>query len=470
MYMKTYLLEENGKIISPNLKVNKRGFYQNEIEKIIQDANFKNCSIICVEDEIKKYNLCDKASNIWELNDEVFHYKLWNDAYFDNNLNGFSLPIKVCSNKEYRIKLKQKLKEYVEHLNRPAFVYEKGLLKCIKKECKLIIYALDKLIKGDEQCAENVMKQILELFIDDSFLVSDLDKSYSFRGIAPFLDLQSEEYAKEYTKMMEKELTFFRVRTKKKEDNEIISDVEHILHLPYNLRDRAGSMRFSVTGSPGLYLGTSTYVCAKETRWNGDDELYASVFIPNSQGKKLRVLNLTISQALINGIYNRSRDGNDSARGKLQNAMLKIFPLVIATSFTVKNEEEMKYQYLLSQTLMRVANNKRIDGIAYLSMQGTDEFQYPQGVNLAIPANDISDSNLYSEKCKGFQISNPILYSGQEGKDAKSYINEIYTEYDSSGFESFMAKVSIDVEMKFYGGTCYGKFDDYIVSTLVGNE
>lgn len=186
----------------------------------------------------------------------------------------------------------------------------------------------------------------------------------------------------------------------------------------------------------------------------------------------MKILNLTISQALINGIYERIRDdNNDNGRTlcKLQNAMLKIFPLVIATSFSVESEEEMKYQYLLSQALMRVANRNGIDGIAYLSMKGIDEFQYPQGVNLAIPANDISDKNLYSEKCKGFKISKPILYCGQEGKGAKSYINEIYTKYDSNGFESFTSKLNIDGEMKFYGETCYGKFDDYIVSHFLGS-
>ena len=86
---------------------------------------------------------------------------------------------------------------------------------------------------------------------------------------------------------------------------------------------------------------------------------------------------MTISQALINGIYERIRDdNNDNGRTlcKLQNAMLKIFPLVIATSFSVESEEEMKYQYLLSQALMRVANRNGIDGIAYLSMKGIDEF------------------------------------------------------------------------------------------------
>lgn len=175
---------------------------------------------------------------------------------------------------------------------------------------------------------------------------------------------------------------------------------------------------------------------------------------------------MTISQALINGIYDRNLDCNNIIKSKLQNAMLKIFPLVIATSFSVKNDEKVKYQYLLSQALMREANKNGIDGIAYLSMKGVDEFQYPQGVNLAIPAIDISEKNIYSEKCTGFSVSRPIMYSGQTGKRKASYINQIYKKYDSNGVESYTAKLNMDGKMEFYGDTVWGKFDDFLAEKI----
>ncbi len=39
---------------------------------------------------------------------------------------------------------------------------------------------------------------------------------------------------------------------------------------------------------------------------------------------------------------------------------------------------------------MNVLHKEGIDGIAYLSRQGTDDFQYPQMVCLAIPVTDIN--------------------------------------------------------------------------------
>ena len=309
---------------------------------------------------------------------------------------------------------------------------------------------------------------MIGLFQEDPFLISELDKSYSFRCLAPFSDLHSQEYNEHYKEMMEEKLTFFRIRTKKKDNNEKISQVENMLHLPYNMKEKAGNMRFSSSGLPGLYLSATTYVCAKECNWDRkNEELYASAFIPNEQGKHFKILNLTISQALINGIYNRSMNGCDERRNKLQLSMLKIFPLVIATSFTLENEiNNYKYNYLLSQSLMRVANKHGVDGIAYLSMKGSDEFQFPHGVNLAIPATDISNQKMYSEKCKGFEVSVPVKYTEQKDDEIKSYINKVFKRYTSYGVESFTSKIKVNGKYQYYGETNYGKFDNYLVSLL----
>lgn len=115
---------------------------------------------MCVEDEIEKYHLHNQNGNCWGLNAEVLSYKLWYEAYVDNNINGFSLPITVDSNDEYRRMLELKLREYVEYLNRPAFAYENGLLDCVETECRLILNALDSLINGNEQIAENVISDM----------------------------------------------------------------------------------------------------------------------------------------------------------------------------------------------------------------------------------------------------------------------------------------------------------------------
>ena len=198
----------------------------------------------------------------------------------DNNIKGFSLPIKVKDNEEYRKRLEEELDKYLNSLKHPAFISEEGLFKEVKNTCELILQVLDELIAERNEEADKKIEKMLNKFEGNSFFVSALSNSYSFRQSAPFSELRLPGYDQEYSKMLNTKLTFYRVRTKKKESSTNISEVEDMLHLPYDLREKAGNMRFSSQGLPGLYLGVNTYTCSKECRWDKEtEELYASVLM-----------------------------------------------------------------------------------------------------------------------------------------------------------------------------------------------
>ena len=55
-------------------------------------------------------------------------------------------------------------------------------------------------------------------------------------------------------------------------------------------------------------------------------------------------------------------------------------------------------------------------------------------------------------------------------KERRSYINEVYKKQDKIGFESYISKLNMGGELKFYGDTSFGKFDNYLVSEVVRNE
>ncbi len=467
--MSTYLLIYNNEI-----RFQDRGKSRLELEKIIQGNQWEAslCKIICIEDEVEKYHLWEKKNEIFSDNVECNYILLWYKAYLNNNINGFSLPIEVNNNFEYKEKLKQKLNEYINCLDCPAFIYEEGLWNFVNNECEMILMALDLLLEKKIEKADEKIMQILDEFIEDSFLISDLDKSYSFRGASVFENLQDNK-KEENDSMCHENLTFFRARIKGKNEETVISTKEQMLHLPYDMREKASGARFNDKNIPALYLGVCSYVCSEECRWNKKDELYVSTFIPNSKGKKLKILNLTISQNFINGIYKRSIFHNNKIEEKIQYSALKIFPLVIATSFRIKEKEDIRYEYLLSQAVMRVAEKKGIDGIAYWSMRGEDEFQYPQGINLAIFANDICKNKQYSERCNGFEVSKPIKFSGQCEYREKSYINKFFTKKDICGPEygkgPYWAVIKIDGE-EYYEESVYGEFDNYIVTEFLKSK
>lgn len=464
--MKTYLIQYNNELLFYPRNINQRGFTYEEAILCVEKNNMQGYSLVCLDDEIEKYHLKGNQNHKSFMAPEVYVYDTWRNAYINNNINNLSLPLQVETNSEYVSKLAETYEEYMRQLRMPAFVYESGLVTEIETTCQLIMQILEQLIAGSVLEAEELLKKMISNYLNDPFFVSHLDQSYSFRGIAPFVNLQRDGLTDVYKEMREHDLTFFRVRTKNKGKKEDISKLTHMVHLPYESRNKAGDMRFSRVGVPCLYLGTTTYVCSRECNWNREDEeLYVSAYVPNLAGKKLKILNLTISQALINGIYNRLLDDGKEYKKTLQMSMLRIFPLVIATSFSVREEgRNIKYEYLISQALMNVLTDMSIDGIAYLSMKGKNEFQYPQGVNLALTATDITACRQYSQVCNMFKITEPIRFENQTEDEELSYINAIYKERDEYGYKNFMSQINEGGKSVFYGNTSYGKFDNYLLS------
>ena len=459
------IIIHNGKAWFPNVSYNQKGFTREEANKVIELNNWNDSTVISIRDEIDKYRLQGNPMHKVLLDSECYDFDTWNSCYMNRNINVTNLPILIVSNDEYQDRLDRELERFLQEINRPPFVYNTELINAVTKNCQSIQSVLVDLVHGKEYNAEKGLKAILESYLDNEFIVNTLDKSYPFRGIAPFDELHSF-ISCDYKKMMEEPLTFFRIRTKEKDDSKtVIRTLGDIVHLPYDLSDRATEMRFSKAKEPCLYLGTTSFVCAKEGRWNEDSEdLYGSVFVPNEKGKTLKILNLTLSQYLIDGIQHA--DSHEDIGIKLQSSMLKLYPLVLAMSFAIdESGRNIKYEYLISQCLMKVMHEVGIDGIAYLSAQGEDEYQYPHGVNLALPAYDISADNKYSKYCQMFDISEPVKFDNQTGSAHKSYINKIYKKYHQEILvENFTSIVSIDGHRLFYGDTKYADYDNYLCS------
>ena len=396
----------------------------------------------------------------------------------DNNINGFSLPIVVRSNKEYKEKLKQKLMDYANAINKPAFKSENNLICDVENICNTIINTLDLIISGKCVEADKLLADLIDSYLNHEFGVTELDKCYAFRGVSPLEKLYTSVLDEElYEDMMNDELDFFRGRV---EDKDKVEDIKGIISLPYCKKELSKDLRFSLKGEICLYLGATSYVCSQECRWDKSQKMYISAFRFNEEGKKLRILNLTISEALINGVYQKGID--NEYKSKLQDMMIRLFPLVIATSFTVTSsdnvrekdyKEKVKYEYLLSQRLIKAIQMAKIDGVAYLSRQGANDFQYPHGVNLAIPMNDISEDKEYSDLYKCFKITKPVLINDKIVDTELpwgevSYINKKYTKYLSgygdNKFHNTMAEVKFGGENVFYGEISYSKMDNYLVS------
>ncbi len=451
----------------------REGFYYLSFSEYLNIINELQKSGFFDKMDIEKENVLNESQDYKKLRGIV-------DAdmeKLDNNINGFSLPIAVANNEDYINKLQEILTKFVLAIDKPSFQSEDCLIDDVKSICDIVIQSLYLAISGKADDAETKLANLLQQYMTHEFGVSELDKSYAFRGLAPFKELHSNN-AKEgkYESMMNDNLTFFRGRTVRKGESGGVYEIKDICSLPYSKRHKSNDLRFSSKGEICLYLGTTTFICSKECRWDKDlQDLYVSAFKFKDKGKKLKILNLVVSEPLINGIYQKSSD-EKVYRRDLQCALIKIMPLVIATSFTVKatdkdRKEDVKYEYLLSQLLIKALRNTDIDGVAYLSRQGENDLQYPHGVNLAIPMHDISEEKEYSDLYECLEITQPALVdedilNKEFTRDKISYVNMYYPEYIDSDklFPYTLSKVYYEGENIFYGKTIFSKLDNYLVN------
>lgn len=385
---------------------------------------YPNSKLINISEDIKQHGIEIKKSKLFEERQNIFH--IWNTEFIDNNINGFSMPRVVNDNDTYIKELKGIFENYKKEIQKIAFKHEGNLVEDVTNNCDMILEALNTYFTGDKSKAKQKIVSLIKNYIDNPFWVSDLDKSYAFRGIAPFADLHSEGYEKEYSFMMKNDIDFYRART------EIIPrDRREVLHIPYKNLHLIKEQRFSLNKQPCLYLGTTSYVCWTECRKPQLEEFYLAGFRANTLGKKLKVFNLVASEALVNGIYQKS--SNEPFNKDLQISMIKLLPIVFATSFSVNSKDrEEKYEYIIPQLVMQSLSELNIDGVAYLSKQGKDDFQYPQGVNLAIPVFDLSDKKEYGDVCSKFVITEPKGFyefvQNAEKIKGKSYLNKAFEE------------------------------------------
>ena len=392
----------------------------------------------------------------------------------DKNINGFSIIFEAKNNMDYEKKLKENLDDFVKKINKLAFSQEDKLI--VEDICEKVKEAFEKAKVNDVKGAREIVKVLLENYNKNEFAVSDLDRSYAFRAIAPFKALRQRNVSEEECEnMMDGDLNFFRARQIGKD--KIIRKKEEINYLSYNNREKAGDMRFSSKGKICLYLGTTSYVCSRECRWDGKKNLYMASYKFNEKGKKLKILNLVVTVALINGMIPREEDNSECR--ELYNEMIKVFPLALATMFTIhtsddERKEKCKYEYLLSQIIMDVISEAGIDGVAYLSRQGKDDFQYPQMVCLAIPVKDINQNRPYGKLINNFTMTLPFLYNKFVKRSINdvdfgkgSYINEKYCKYTNDlKTENYFAKVDYQGKNVFYQDIEWSKFDDYLVNQI----
>lgn len=294
------------------------------------------------------------------------------------------------------------------------------------------------------------------------FFVSSLNTSYAFRGAASHRDQMPSIIDVDDESQQNYPLSFFRCRKEKE-----IKSREELLHVPLTKRSLSSSNRFSLPGIPCLYLASTTFCCWNEL--GQPNEMTAAAFRLNEKGEDLKILNLVISQRLIDGMdYDPFKP-----MPPLAFKMRVFFPLIIATSISTLQQDTTGYkpEYTISHLIMRSLKKLGIDGVAYLSARIDDEFQYPHGVNLAIPIFSDSTKQVYGDVSQCFEMTNSICFPCSERLSSekpahKSYINTIYKDGFSSTIDYFGTRMQYKetpfsfLDDELFGSSFYPAFDN----------
>ncbi|MBB6498474.1 hypothetical protein [Pedobacter cryoconitis] len=149
----------------------------------------------------------------------------------------------------------------------------------------------------------------------------------------------------------------FRIR---KETKNYPLSKEELFHIPFELRSKVSTQRYSIPGLPSLYLANSIYVAWEEMRRPGFNEIHATRIVNN---RPLMLLDLT------NDIFARNKHLVDNLSYNWQ-LLYKVmaWPLIAACSVKVQNTEDpFKPEYIIPQLLLQWVNKNTVYGIKYSS-------------------------------------------------------------------------------------------------------
>lgn len=235
----------------------------------------------------------------------------------------------------------------------------------------------------------------------------------------------------------------YRVR----KSDSVLRERKDLFHIPFKLRHRVSAMRFSVSGLPCLYLGTSIFVCWQEMGKPDFDKLYISSFISNNDYSHIRILDLgyNLTSALrlkpveftftppnpeitssITENYLDDENGNTSLNAALISdkiSKLLAWPLVLACNYTKENPDAtFNKEYIIPNLLMQWISsntnknmNKKISGIAYRSTKILNQKNSDIGINIIIPPQMVERTLINDGFCpelkKIFKLTNPVSWS-----------------------------------------------------------
>ena len=301
----------------------------------------------------------------------------------------------------------------------------------IDKQCISIVKAIQEYLKGYPHKAYIELKSCLD----------DLKAS----GLLPIQEFKVSTGLDEY----------YRVRVGQKS-----FDKKGLFHIPFHIREKVSTQRYSIPGLPCLYLGDSIYVCWEELNQPDINQLNVSRFDLNNSGFKFLLFNETADDYK-KRCFQNNPNGQPMLLAGLT-SFLTYFPLLASCSFQVdKPKDVFKPEYIIPQLLLQwIVGEQDLDGVKYRS----NRIKYSDNMagtfsNIAIPAKIINDDGFCPELQNKILFTEPISWHlidiANDRKKLKLSIDEITRSTRRVRKIELIQGESVD-----YFLTKFGKFEE----------
>lgn len=240
---------------------------------------------------------------------------------------------------------------------------------------------------------------------------------------------------------------------------ESTENIKHkdMLHIPFDRRNIVSSQRFSLSGTPCIYLAKSSYTCWLELNKPEENKFFVSAFKLLKPKKFLDLTCLTWEEL--------ETENKSDVKAKLCT-----FPLIIATSFLVDENIGRPFhsEYIISELLMNaIAQSEKYDGVAYFSKKFSDKRRYyPINVCFALLAK--FDTKKYTSDIEDFEWTEPMALREYSMINWEERYGEIVLNSGSAKAEEMekTGPFTLIAENVAYNDTIMYDFDKWLMKKM----
>ncbi len=362
------------------------------------------------------------------------------------------IPLTIKTDREYYSELKKTLNEFVvfvEHIN-IDYNFQKYAVHIKEKILKI----LRDYLKGDIADAQIQMNNWIKKICDEDIMAtSEIEKCIALRENGR----KRRDYKYGIT-------PFFRARIDAPEDGFKVYDM---MSVPFSVRSKISTERFSLPGFPCFYAGNTSYVCWLEMGKPADHRFNVSpVFLDN----KLKVFDLTLCIGDFKDIFSEYRRSMES--GVSPDVVLSRMMLMISSSFRIEESgRKFKSEYIIPQLIMLACQKNKLNGVAYISSKISDASKYGNcAVDVALFAG--YPKNRFVDGCDDTALKDYITVG-----DAFNYamFKQILESPPDIDWRDFNQTESLGIKQKiesggtefYYSDTLFDNFDEFLVTNYI---